>query len=136
MYEYELLDALSFCVQATDDQDLRTIFKEKQNQLPLHWMNLFTQTDEFRAFISVPRGTLNTDNIAGYQQTIIALRALLELDYGQTMQPSQLETHLKALNTYPLISQMDYTQTFLSQSLLTTSQWLQKKATPWAAGLV
>lgn len=129
VYETQLIVALKRCIntvkQSDKNQSLRNKLKEwlsiKQDNLPLVWSNVITQSDEIIAHLSGSDDYISGQANDNLQATKLALSFLLASLDTLPAKSNLLETHLQELANAPLLARMWRTQHFLVAHLDNTS---------------
>lgn len=146
LYEIELLNELERCQNQLLRQNkgtelskgqieliekLKTWSALKQQQLPLVWSNVITQSTEIYQHLSKNNGFIRGDSSDNLQETKQALSHLAKIDgqllLGELPQNLEfLETHLYHLSETPLLAWKWRSQKALSFSLKNTSKLLDE----------
>jgi hypothetical protein len=124
-YESKLIDELLACQQNLKDDDEKSELREKlatwttlkQQQLPLAWANLMTQSSETVMHFSGGSGYISGTSGDNFQATKLALAFLLKSQTRYPIDASALELHLQQLGNAPLLAKQWRTQILLKQEL-------------------
>lgn len=124
-YESELINALLACQQKYQQDEEKAKLRDKltewtmlkQQQLPLAWSNLITQSTETNMHFSGSSGYISGDSGDDFQGTKQALSFLVNSRNQHPVDISSLELHLKQMNDFPLLAKQWRTQLLLAQEL-------------------
>lgn len=133
-YESRLLVELKKCAQNLEgNADKSTIVdklnlwtSDKQNQLPIAWANLVTQSSEVYTHITAANGFISGNASDNFQATKQAIRFLLNSETEHPVSLAELELHLQQLSNSPLLARKWRTQLLLTQKLNYVSPLLQE----------
>lgn len=124
-YESQLVVELTKCAQVlrsdakkTDVVNKLTLWtSEKQQQLPIAWANLVTQSQEVYSHFTTASGFISGKASDNFVPTTQAFRFLLASQTAHPVDLSELELHLQQLGSSPLIARQWRTQLLVTQKL-------------------
>jgi len=124
-YESALLVELKQCVQSLQSKPEKQAISEKliewttlkQQQLPLVWANLITQSTEVFAHFTNANNFISGTPSDNFQSTKQALKFILDSETEHPVNISELELHLQQLANSPLLARQWRTQLLISQKL-------------------
>jgi hypothetical protein len=124
-YESELIIELSACLKSLSSADGQTQLIErleqwidvKDEQLPIAWTNLLTQSSETYKHLIASSGFISGNSDDNFQATKQALAFLLRSKDDHPVDITELELHLKQLDKTALIARLWRTQLLVTQEL-------------------
>lgn len=124
-YESKLIFELLACQQNLKNDNEKSELREKlaqwttlkQQQLPLAWVNLITQSNETVAHFTGGSGYISGTSNDNFQATKQALTFLLKSKTEHPIDASALELHLQQLGNSTLLAKQWRTQILLKQEL-------------------
>ncbi len=134
VYETQLISELKSCINYVNDngEDLAISSKLKEwlaikeQQLPIVWTNLFTQSDEIYNHLTMASGFISGKAADDLQATKQAFTFLLNAELQHPVNLSELEYHLQQLRNSPLLARLWRTQLLISQQLDNISPLLEQ----------
>lgn len=136
-YESELIIELIRCTQNLQDNAekselvarLNSWTHDKQQQFPIVWANLITQSNEVYTYFTRATGFISGNASDNFQATKQALRFLLKSQTEHPVDLTELELHLQQLANSPLLARKWRTQLLLTQKLNHISPLLKEYLT-------
>ena len=130
-YEARLLQTLDDCLVQLEqnnemNKQLQTWIAQKQENLPLVWANMLTQSNESYLAFTTAGDYIAGNSEDGLQATKLALRYLLDAANDEAIDAGELELHLKALSNARLPARMWRTQKLFSAELSPISDMLRR----------
>ncbi|MFC4699542.1 DUF3080 family protein [Glaciecola siphonariae] len=131
LYEKRLLNTLHDCMQQLQNEHpmhekLASWIAQKQDNLPLVWVNMLTQSDELYLAFTTSGGFIAGTSEDGLQETKLALNYLLEALEANSLNSEQLELHMRDLTDTRLPARMWRTQNLIVNSLPAISKLLER----------
>lgn len=133
-YERAMLTALQNCSDQIDpshrmQNKLNEWMVTKQENLPVVYANLITQSTESYNAISLPSGYIQGSSADHFPESKLAINALVNAPTNDALDLSELENHLKALENARLVANMWHTQNLFIEALPQITPLLQKYQT-------
>lgn len=128
LYEVKLLQGLQDCLARVEEPEMKKQLniwlKQKQELLPLAWVNLLQLSGEIKHAFSFNQGLLRGNDSDNAYASLASLAYLLSLQDKPVSEQVVLETHLQQLKKANFPARIWRSQRLLSAELHSITQWL------------